>query len=315
MPTWTQHQNGGFFAGLAREKSSNCVSSIRISTWRYTTSLMKAPGSNIRKPIWTVNQGQVRSHVDYLATEEPLEIRLPDFSQTLAITMRTPGHDFDLVAGFLLTEGLIQSRTDIQTLTHCVDPGVDSAQRHNIVNVSLNRSLHPDFKSLERHFFTTSACGVCGRASIEALQLRGQEAIASSMRVSSDLICQLPEQLRKAQSIFTKTGGLHAAALFSAEGELLRVREDVGRHNALDKLIGAALLAKELPLEDGIVMVSGRSSFEMMQKCLMARVPVVCAVSAPSSLAVAIAHEFNMTLIGFLRGQTFNVYAGIERIA
>ncbi len=184
----------------------------------------------------------------------------------------------------------------------------------NIVNVELAALELPDLATLERHFYTTSACGVCGKTSLEALRRRGFPPIQTQIKVTPELIYSLPEKLRSAQGIFTVTGGLHAAALFNCEGELLAVREDVGRHNALDKLIGWALLSSELPLNNHIVMVSGRSSFEIMQKCLAAGVPIVCAVSAPSSLAVSLAQEFGITLIGFLRGERFNVYAGVERI-
>jgi len=184
----------------------------------------------------------------------------------------------------------------------------------NIVNVELAALELPDLATLERHFYTTSACGVCGKTSLEALRQRGFPPIQTQIKVSPELIYSLPEKLRSAQGIFTVTGGLHAAALFNSEGELLAVREDVGRHNALDKLIGWALLSSQLPLNNHIVMVSGRSSFEIMQKCLAAGVPIVCAVSAPSSLAVSLAQEFGITLIGFLRGERFNVYAGVERI-
>ncbi|HHP7244385.1 MAG TPA: formate dehydrogenase accessory sulfurtransferase FdhD, partial [Elainellaceae cyanobacterium] len=187
-------------------------------------------------------------------------------------------------------------------------------QRYNIVNVTLNDASNLDLRSLERHFFTTSACGVCGKASLEALQIRGCARLSDQHTIKPETLYRLPEELRAAQGLFSSTGGLHAAALFDLDGHLLRVREDVGRHNALDKLIGAALIADELPLSQHIVMVSGRSSFELAQKCLMARVPILCAVSAPSSLAVTVAQEFGMTLIGFLREQRFNVYAGVERL-
>jgi FdhD protein len=278
----------------------------------------KPPGSKASTTIWSVIEGQGRSRSDQLAVEEPLEIRLLSPQRTLAVTMRTPGTDFDLTAGFLFAEGLINHRDDIQRLSYCVDPQVDGSQRYNIVNVALQQPLDAAaLQPLERHFFTTSACGVCGKASIEALQIRGCNKTTGHedhIRLDPDVIYHLPNELRAAQGIFAKTGGLHAAALFDLDGKLLRVREDVGRHNALDKLIGAALLADELPLNRHIVMVSGRSSFELVQKCVMAQVPILCAVSAPSSLAVAVACEFGMTLIGFLREQRFNVYAGRERL-
>jgi FdhD protein len=191
---------------------------------------------------------------------------------------------------------------------------VDGEQRFNIVNVALREGLSVDLQPLERHFFTTSACGVCGKVSLEALRLRGCPVIQEGSEVPVEVIYSLPEQLRKAQRVFSSTGGLHAAALFDFQGQLLSVQEDVGRHNALDKLVGSAVLSNQLPLNNQIVMVSGRSSFEILQKCLAARVPIVCAVSAPSSLAVALAREFGITLVGFLRGERFNVYAGRERL-
>ncbi len=273
---------------------------------------MKKPlGSKTKIQVWVVENSQVRSHPDQLAIEEPLEIRLSP-KQTVAVTMRTPGADFDLTAGFLYSEGIVSNRKDIWRMTYCSE--VDSEQNYNTINVALREGLLPDLQRLERHFFTTSACGVCGKASIEALQLRGCSAISTDIKVSAELIYSLPDKLRAAQGIFTATGGLHAAALFDAQGQLLKLREDVGRHNALDKLVGSAMLADEVPLSDRIVMVSGRSSFEILQKCLTAKVPIVCAVSAPSSLAVTLAREFGITLIGFLRGQKFNVYSGFERI-
>jgi FdhD protein len=277
---------------------------------------MKTPlGSKTKATVWVVENGKVRSRSDQLATEEPLEIRLVSPQKTVAVTMRTPGADFELTAGFLYSEGVVSSRDDIERISYCVDPDVDGEQRYNIVNVKLKEGLSPDLQPLERHFFTTSACGVCGKASLEALRLRGCPVIPDSPEVSAEVIYSLPEQLRAAQRVFSSTGGLHAAGLFDTQGQLLSVREDVGRHNALDKLVGSAVLSDQLPLNNHIVMVSGRSSFEILQKCLTAGVPIVCAVSAPSSLAVALAREFGITLVGFLRGERFNVYAGRERLA
>lgn len=276
---------------------------------------MKPPGSKTKATVWVVENGKVRSRSDQLATEEPLEIRLVSPHKTVAVTMRTPGADFELTAGFLYSEGVVSRREDIDRISYCVDPDVDGEQRYNIVNVKLKEGLSPDLQPLERHFFTTSACGVCGKASLEALRLRGCPVILEGPEVSAEVIYSLPEQLRAAQRVFSTTGGLHAAALFDTQGQLLSVREDVGRHNALDKLVGWAVLSDQLPLNNHIVMVSGRSSFEILQKCLTAGVPIVCAVSAPSSLAVALAREFGITLVGFLRGERFNVYAGRERLA
>jgi FdhD protein len=273
-------------------------------------------GSKTKTRVRVVEDGRVRVRPDALATEEPMEIRLlaGQTKQTVAVTMRTPGADFELAAGFLYGEGIVDSADDIQKISYCVDSDLDTEQRYNIVNVELRGGREFDLRPLERHFYTTSACGVCGKASLEQLELRGCPVMPSGPEVSAEIINTLPEKLREAQGLFDATGGLHAAALFDNKGELLALREDVGRHNATDKLVGWALLEGRLPLTDHIVMVSGRSSFEILQKCLTAGVPVVCAISAPSSLAVDVAREFGMTLVGFLRGGRFNVYAGYERI-
>jgi FdhD protein len=233
----------------------------------------------------------VRVRPDALATEEPMEIRLlaGQRKQTVAVTMRTPGADFELAAGFLYGEGIIDSAEDVLKISYCVDSDLDAEQQYNIVNVELRGGREFDLRPLERHFYTTSACGVCGKASLEQLELRGCPVMPAGPEVPAETIYSLPDTLREAQGLFDATGGLHAAALFDKDGELLALREDVGRHNATDKLIGWALLEGRLPLTDHIVMVSGRSSFEILQKCLTAGVPVVCAISAPSSLAVDVA--------------------------
>jgi FdhD protein len=228
--------------------------------------------------------------------------------------MRTPGADFELAAGFLHGEGIIAGPGDIRAMSYCADPTVDGEQRFNILNVALAGHVLPDLAPLERHFLTTSACGVCGKASLDALQIRSAPLAGATPRVAPDVLTGLPAQLRDAQGLFEVTGGLHAAGLFDAGGALLAVREDVGRHNAVDKLLGWALMAGHLPLRDHIVLVSGRASYEILQKCLAAAVPMVCSVSAPSSLAVSLAERFGMTLVGFLRGERFNVYAGEDRI-
>nr|WP_143528350.1 formate dehydrogenase accessory sulfurtransferase FdhD [Rubrobacter xylanophilus]BBL80331.1 sulfurtransferase FdhD [Rubrobacter xylanophilus] len=274
-------------------------------------------GSKTRTRLRTVEDGSARLRSDVLATEEPLEVRLISGGErrTVAVTMRTPGADFELAAGFLFSEGIISSREDVRRISYCTDPEVDAEQLYNIVNVELRPGLDYDPRQLERHFYTTSACGVCGKASLDQLELRGCPVIPPGPEITPETLYSLPEKLREAQGLFEATGGLHAAALFDGEGELVAVREDVGRHNATDKLVGWALLEGRLPLSGHIVMVSGRSSFEIMQKCLVAGVPVVCAVSAPSSLAVEVARRFGMTLVGFLRDRRFNVYAGSERIA
>ncbi|MBG1266193.1 formate dehydrogenase accessory sulfurtransferase FdhD [Nostoc sp. WHI] len=271
-------------------------------------------GSKTKATVWVVENGKMRLRQDHLTTEEPLEIRLVPLQKTIAVTMRTPGADFELAAGFLYGEGIVSCREDIRRISYCVDELEDGEQRYNIVNVELRDGLIPDLQPLERHFYTNSACGVCGKASLEALRLRGCPVISSGLKVTPEIIYSLPDKLRAAQGIFMATGGLHAAATFDAQGQLLNLREDVGRHNALDKLIGSALLSDELPLNNHIVLVSGRSSFEILQKSTTAGVPIVCSVSAPSSLAVSVAKEFGITLIGFLRGERFNVYTGWDRI-
>src|SRR5215203_5035853 len=273
-------------------------------------------GSKTKTRVRVVEDGRVRVRPDVLATEEPMEIRLlaGHTMQTVAVTMRTPGADFELAAGFLYGEGILDSPDDVQTISYCVDSDLDAEQRYNIVNVELRGGRQFDLRPLERHFYTTSACGVCGKASLEQLELRGCPVIPPGPEMAAEKIYALPEKLREAQGLFEATGGLHAAALFGAEGELVALREDVGRHNATDKLLGWAFLEGRLPLRDHVVMVSGRSSFEILQKCLTAGVPIVCAISAPSSLAVDVARRFNITLVGFLRGNRFNVYSAPERV-
>jgi len=273
-------------------------------------------GSKTKVRVRVFENGGAQVRPDSLAGEEPMEIRLisDDTRQTVAVTMRTPGADFELAAGFLYGEGIVSSPEDVKKISYCVDPDVDAEQQYNIVNVQLRGGRDYDLRPLERHFYTTSACGVCGKASLEQLELRGCPVILPGPELTPQKIYALPVKLREAQGLFEATGGLHAAALFDREGELVALKEDVGRHNATDKLVGWALLEGRLPLSDHIVMVSGRSSFEILQKCLTAGVPVVCAISAPSSLAVDVARQFEMTLIGFLRGNRFNVYSGHERI-
>jgi FdhD protein len=274
--------------------------------------------SKTRAAVTTVEQGRrAPARDDALATEEPMETRLiiAGRRQTVAVTMRTPGSDFELAAGFLYGEGIVGSREQVKAITYCRKGEVDDEQRYNIVNVELRAGIDPDLRTLERHFYTNSSCGVCGKATLEALEIRGCPVLPPGPTVTAELVYSLPDQLRQAQGLFDVTGGLHAAGLFDSSGRLVAVREDVGRHNAIDKLVGWALLQDRLPLRDHIVMVSGRSSFEILQKCVAAGVPIVCAVSAPSSLAVDVARQFGVTLVGFLRGRRFNVYAGEERIA
>jgi FdhD protein len=223
------------------------------------------------------------------------------------VTMRTPGADFELATGLLFTEGLIASSAAIRRITYCAD----AEQIYNTVNVALNTM--PNLEYLDAFRVASSACGVCGKASLEALEARGLQPLRSDLRFASEVLFALPDRLRAAQGVFDATGGLHAAAAFSLAGELLCVREDVGRHNALDKLIGWALL-NGVRLEESVVLVSGRVGFEIAQKCVAARIPVLCAIGAPSSLAVSVSEAYDLTLIGFLRGARANVYCGAERL-
>ena len=273
-------------------------------------------GSKVRTRVTVVEGGRRRDRDDQLAAEEPLEIRLQarGETQTVAVTMRTPGNDFELAAGFLHNEGIIGEPAQVSGISYCVDADVEADQRYNIVNVGLRRASLPELATLERHFYTTSACGVCGKASLDAIEMRNCPSLPAGPRVSPSVLTGLPGKLRAAQGLFDATGGLHAAGLFDAEGELMCLREDVGRHNAVDKLIGWAFMQRKLPLHECLLLVSGRASFEILQKSTVAGLPVVCAVSAPSHLAVDVARRFGVTLIGFLRGERLNVYAGGERI-
>jgi FdhD protein len=252
---------------------------------------------------------------DLLAVEEPLEIRLgygpleERQQRSVAVTMRTPGHDEELALGFLFTEHIIESPAQVVSVRHCVS---DATKGGNVLRVELQPDVVIDWLALERHSYTASSCGVCGKASIEAVQNICAVPLTSSLVVEADLIHQLPEKLRQVQRTFAHTGGLHAAALFDAQGQLLLVREDVGRHNALDKLIGAAFWQGWLPLNRYGVLVSGRIGFELVQKSWMAGVPLLAAVGAPSSLAAELAKEAHMTLLGFVRDNRFNVYSAFE---
>jgi FdhD protein len=255
--------------------------------------------------------GAVRRKQDYLAAEEPLEIRIGE--DPLSVTMRTPGHDLELAAGFLFTEGLIQRRAQIVALE--AEQGTSPKNRGNVVQATLAPESAPDFEKMRRHFFAASSCGICGKASIDSVRARTLEPPNPGFRFDPEVLVRLPEALRASQAVFGRTGGLHAAGLFTAAGELLVLREDIGRHNAVDKVIGWALLEERVPLSDSILLVSGRGGFEIVQKAIVAGLPVVASVSAPSSLAVQLARELGQTLIGFLRGRRFVVYAGVERIA
>jgi len=257
--------------------------------------------------------GGVGAHrPDTLAAEEPLEIRVG--GRPLTVTMRTPGDDFDLARGFLVSEGVVTSAGDVAAIRYCAGATVGGANTYNVVDVLLDGAVPAPDASLERNFYTTSSCGVCGKASLEAVRTVSRWSVdADPVRLSTTTITTLPDKLRDAQRVFDRTGGLHAAGLFDADGTLACVREDVGRHNAVDKVIGWAAGQGHLPLTGMTLMVSGRASFELVQKAVMAGVPALAAVSAPSSLAVDLAREMGLTLVGFLRGSTMNVYSGEQR--
>lgn len=266
-------------------------------------------------PVWQWRTGQLHKKKDVVVTEEPLTLELQTGRgrQTLAITMRTPGNDYELAAGFLFGEGVIQHKEEITTMTYCVGEEREN-QAYNLLTIRLRREELPNLPHLERHFVTNSACGVCGSTMLEQLATRPVAPLPAGPFLPGALLLTLPEKMRQAQKLFAQTGGVHAAGLFSAGGELLEVREDVGRHNALDKLIGWGVLNNQLPFHDKVVLVSGRASYELLQKCYAAGVPMLCSVSAPSSLAVSLARQFGLTLVGFLRGHGFNVYTRPERI-
>ena len=251
---------------------------------------------------------------DTVAAEEPLEIRLA--GRPLAVTMRTPGHDFDLVHGFLLTEGVIAGADDIGGLRYCDSVDADGRNTYNVVDVDLAPGIEAPDTALDRNFYTSSSCGVCGKASIDAIRTKTRYDVAGDeVHLPLETLLALPDRLRAAQEVFDKTGGLHAAGLFTADGSLGALREDVGRHNAVDKVIGDGVREGRLPLAGSVLMVSGRASFELTQKAAMAGIPVLAAVSAPSSLAVELAADVGITLVGFLRGDGCNVYTRTERIA
>jgi FdhD protein len=269
-----------------------------------------------RVRVLSVDAGRVRSRADVLVTEEPLEIRLraDGATESVAVTMRTPGADFELAAGFLFAEGIIASRDELGQISYCVDTDEDGEQLYNVVTVDLRANGRRPSDRVGRPFAISSACGLCGKASLDQIERRGIAPVAPGPVVAAEVLCGLPDKLRQAQGLFAATGGLHAAGLFTRDGELIAVREDVGRHNAVDKLVGWALLEGKLPLREQVVLVSGRGGFEIAQKCVAAGVPILCSVSAPSSLAVDLARRFDLTLVGFLRGDHFNIYHGAERI-
>jgi FdhD protein len=267
-----------------------------------------------RRKVIQIRDGVVSSRPDTLVAEEPLEIRLN--GKPLAITMRTPGDDFPLAAGFLVSEGVLAHASDLQSIVYCAGATADGPNTYNVVDVRTTPGVVIPDITLERNVYTTSSCGLCGKASLDAVRTTTRWPISDAppVRVEPDLLARLPDRLRAAQQVFDRTGGLHAAALFAEEGDLLDIREDVGRHNAVDKLVGRALQNGDLPLSRTILLVSGRASFELAQKAVMAGIPILAAVSAPSSLAVDLAAETGLTLIGFLRGTSMNVYAGEHRL-
>ena len=267
----------------------------------------------VRRPVRRISATGDRRRPDALAAEEPLELRVG--GRALAVTIRTPGHDVELAHGFLLSEGVIGGRSDVAVARYC--DGVDDQGRntYNVLDLALAPGVEPPDTGVERNFYTTSSCGVCGKAALDAVKLKTRyPPAADECRVAPETLVTFPDLLRERQRVFESTGGLHAAGVFTVDGELLVVREDVGRHNAVDKATGWALLDGRVPLAGSVLMVSGRASFELVQKAAMAGIPVLAAVSAPSSLAVELAEENGMTLVGFLRGDGCNVYSCPERL-
>ncbi|MBA2889150.1 formate dehydrogenase accessory sulfurtransferase FdhD [Nonomuraea soli] len=264
----------------------------------------------LRRPVLKIRSAVPSRRIDHLAAEEPLEIRLD--GTPLTVTMRTPGDDFDLAAGFLVSEGAVGSAGDISSIRYCAGATAEGLNTYNVLDVRLAPGVAAP---APRNFFTTSSCGVCGKASLEAVSTVARWSVRDDpMRVAPSLVIALPDLLRSAQRVFDRTGGLHAAGLFAPDGTALCVREDVGRHNAVDKILGWAAREDRLPLSGTVLMVSGRASFELVQKAVMAGIPMLAAVSAPSSLAAELAAAEGLTLIGFLRGESMNVYAGEQRM-
>ncbi|WP_285727207.1 formate dehydrogenase accessory sulfurtransferase FdhD [Psychromicrobium xiongbiense] len=272
----------------------------------------------VNRPVTRIRLGyEPNRRADALAVEEPLEIRVA--GRPLAVTMRTPGHDVELATGFFVSEGIISSGEDVRAAIHCGGPGTGpggQANTYNVLDVALAPGVQLPESTLSRNFYTTSSCGVCGKASIDAVRTVSSFQLAEDeTRIGAETVLSFPDQLRARQDVFEKTGGLHAAALFDAEtAEMLVIREDVGRHNAVDKVVGWAAQQGLLPLRRTVLQVSGRASFELVQKAVMAGIPVLSAVSAPSSLAVELAAESGLTLLGFVRGSSMNVYTRPERI-
>ncbi len=267
----------------------------------------------VRRRVVRVDDGAIRAREEVLVAEEPLEIRVA--GTPMSVTMRTPGHDIELALGFALTEGIVAAADDVATIRYCAGADGEDGNTYNVLDIALSPGVPAPDPALARSFYTTSSCGICGKASLDAVRVRARWPVADDdVAVEPETLAGMPQSLRAAQRVFSRTGGLHAAALFDAAGEVVAVREDVGRHNAVDKLVGWAAAQGRLPLRGHVLLVSGRASFELTQKALMAGIPVLAAVSAPSSLAVDLAQESGMTLVGFLRGSTCNVYAGAQRL-
>lgn len=267
----------------------------------------------VRRPVLQLTPETTRRRPDSLAAEEPLELRLD--GEALTVTMRTPGHDVELAHGFLATEGVITQAEHVSAARYCAGTDEDGRNTYNVLDLALAPGVPPPDTSVRRNFYTTSSCGVCGKAALDSVRrTSGFEIDADHTRIASTVLTELPERLREAQRVFGSTGGLHAAGIFTSDGQPLVVREDIGRHNAVDKVIGSAIMNGGLPLAGAVLLLSGRASFELIQKAAMAGIPIVAAVSAPSSLAAELASDQGMTLVGFLRGETMNVYTGLERI-
>jgi FdhD protein len=280
--------------------------------------IAERPANIVTDEVTQIRGHSVERKYDELATEEPMEIRVLTFTggrwvkHQIAVTMRTPGNDFELASGFLLSEGVVRSRNDIASISYCTDPG--ESQAYNIVNVYLSEDIQFDFDRLSRNVYTSSSCGICGKGSIDLVRTNCSRLPVGSFEISRKMLVSMPQMLTKSQSIFARTGGLHACALFDLKGNLLGIKEDVGRHNALDKLVGSLLLSNRLPASNSVLLVSGRASFELVQKAAIAGIPFLAAVGAPSNLAVELAREYDMTLLGFLRGDRFNIYCGDKRL-
>jgi len=267
-----------------------------------------------RRSVTRITAGRTATRADTLVVEEPLEIRIDGTAVT--VTMRTPGADFELAQGFLLTEGVIGVRHDIAEIRYCRGTDADGVNNYNVLDVALAPGVPAPVVDVTRNFYTTSSCGVCGKASLDAVRLTSRYCPGDEpATIPVTTLSELPARLRSAQTVFASTGGLHGAALFSTDGEMLVAREDVGRHNAVDKVIGWALESERIPLSGTVLLVSGRASFELTQKAVMAGIPILAAVSAPSSLAVDLATQFGLTLVAFLRGESMNIYSRGDRVS